>query len=292
LANDPNADRLQLAERQSDGEWRVFTGNEMGSILTWWIWTNWRSANPNVDLSKVYILSSAVSSQIVQTIAEAQGFRHAITLTGFKWMGNLADDLRKQGNQVILAWEESIGFMAGSTLDKDGVSSAAIFAEIANYLYSKGKSLLEKLYEIYFEYGFHLVRSSYWIVPSAGVTKTIFADLRKCYPTEIDHQRVRSTRDLTIGYDNSQPDNKAILPLSTSSEMITFTLDSGSTITLRASGTEPKIKYYIELKTEKGKKAEDLSEIVNELNKFENNVVEALLRPSHYGLINRDKGGH
>lgn len=55
------------------GEWRVFTGNEMGALITWWIWTNWRKANPNADASKVYILNSAVSSQIVKTIADAEG---------------------------------------------------------------------------------------------------------------------------------------------------------------------------------------------------------------------------
>lgn len=122
-----------------------------------------------------------------------------------------------------------------------------------------------------FRYGFHVVRSSYWVVPNADVTKQLFADLRKDqkYPTAIGANPVKHVRDLTtgecknwelvqqfwqfLGYDNSQPDGKAVLPLSTSSEMVTFTLANGSVATLRASGTEPKIKYYIELKTEPGK---------------------------------------
>lgn len=83
----------------------------MGTLLTWWIWKNWRTANPDADLSKVYMLNSAVSSQIVKTIADAEGFCNRTTLTGFKWIGNLAEKLRLAGNQVILAWEESIGFM-------------------------------------------------------------------------------------------------------------------------------------------------------------------------------------
>jgi phosphomannomutase len=261
----------------------------MGTLLTWWTWKNWRAANPNADLSKVYMLNSVVSSQIVKTIADVEGFKNDVTLTGFKWMGNLADRLRSAGNEVILAWEESIGFMPGHTLDKDGVSAVAIFAEIANYLYDKGLSLTDQLFQIYNKYGFHLVRSSYWVVPDTEVTKRLFAELRQSekYPPKVGDQKVKHVRDLTTGFDNAQLNNKAILPLSTSSEMITFTLESGSVITLRASGTEPKIKYYIELKTEPGKQQSDLDDVLQQLANLEKNVVEALLQPKKYGLIAR-----
>ncbi|KIH60392.1 hypothetical protein ANCDUO_09359 [Ancylostoma duodenale] len=138
-----------------------------------------------------------------------------------------------------------------------------MYAEMAAWLQAQGKT---------FRYGFHLVRSSYWFTPSPAVTKELFGSLRKDlkvpsvlaelllteqlfqFPEKIGSQQVKSVRDLTIGYDNSMPDNKPVLPLSTTSEMITFNLASGSVATLRASGTEPKIKYYIELKTAPGKK--------------------------------------
>ncbi|CAI5445952.1 unnamed protein product [Caenorhabditis angaria] len=289
LANDPDADRIQLAEKQSNGEWRVFTGNEMGAIITWWIWTNWRKANPTADPSKVYILNSAVSSQIVKTIADFEGFRNETTLTGFKWMGNRAEELRAEGNQVILAWEESIGYMPGHTMDKDGVSAAAVFAEIATYLRNEGKSLQDQLYSLYNKYGFHLVRSTYWFVPGPEVTKNLFATLRENlkFPEKIGNEPVASVRDLTIGYDNSKPDNKPVLPLSTSSEMVTFFLKNGSITTLRASGTEPKIKYYIELVTAPGKTQNDLDSVIAELDQLENDVVATLLRPQQFGLIPR-----
>ena len=107
-------------------------------------------ANPNADISKVFILNSAVSSQFAKTMAAAEGFKNDTTLTGFKWMGNKADDLRDAGNQVILAWEESIGFMPGHTMDKDGVSSAAVFAEMANWLHHNGgRTMKDQLFEIY-----------------------------------------------------------------------------------------------------------------------------------------------
>lgn len=267
----------------------MFTGNEMGAIITWWIWSNWRKANPTVDASKVYILNSAVSSQIVKTIADAEGFRNETTLTGFKWMGNRAEELRAEGNHVILAWEESIGYMPGHTMDKDGVSAAAIFAEIAAFLHTEGKSLQDQLYALYNRYGFHVVRSTYWFVPAPEVTKELFATLRADlkFPTKIGEADVATVRDLTIGYDNSKPDNKPVLPLSTSSEMVTFFLKNGSITTLRASGTEPKIKYYIELITAPGKTQNDLDSVIAEMDQLEADVVETLLRPKQFGLIPR-----
>lgn len=269
------------------GEWRVFTGNEMGTLLTWWVWKNWRERNPNADLSKTWILNSAVSSQIVYTMSKIEGFQSRVTLTGFKWMGNLACELREKGHEVILAWEESIGFMPGSSLDKDGVIAAAMFAELAAWLKKEGQSLSSQLLTVYKKYGFHLVKSSYYIVPSPTVTKRLFSELRadNNYPKKIGSENVKYVRDLTTGYDNQQPNYKAILPLSTSSEMVTLTLENGSIATLRASGTEPKVKYYIELITEPGK--EDVSSVLDELNKLEKDVIETLLQPAKYNLINR-----
>uniref|UniRef100_A0A1I7ZZH6 Phosphoglucomutase-2 n=1 Tax=Steinernema glaseri TaxID=37863 RepID=A0A1I7ZZH6_9BILA len=290
LANDPDADRIQMAEKDAKtGEWRVFTGNEMGALLTWWVWKNWREANPEADASEVFMLNSAVSSQIVGTVAAAEGFRNDVTLTGFKWMGNMAEELRASGKKVILAWEESIGYMPGHTLDKDGVSAAGMFAEIASFLHSQGLSLTDQLFHLYHKYGFHLVRSSYWMVPSPQVTKELFAELRKDlkFPEKIGDAKVKFVRDLTIGYDNSQPDNKPLLPLSTSSEMVTFTLEGGSIATLRASGTEPKIKYYIELITAPGKEPKDLGNVMAELEQMERDVVATLLQPTKFGLIPR-----
>uniref|UniRef100_F1KTP4 Phosphoglucomutase-2 n=1 Tax=Ascaris suum TaxID=6253 RepID=F1KTP4_ASCSU len=289
LANDPDADRFQLAEKQSDGEWKIFAGNEMGALISWWAWMCWCKENPKGDASNVYILNSAVSSSIVKTMAAKEGFKHEQTLTGFKWMGNKADELRKAGKNVILAWEESIGFMAGHPLDKDGITAAGVFAEMASYLNSQNLTLSKQLFNIYKQYGFHLVRSSYWFVPNPEVTKKLFAKLRKDnkYPTKIGNHDVKYVRDLTTGYDNEQPGNKPILPISTSSDMITFTLASGSLATVRASGTEPKVKYYIELKTAPGKEEKDLTDVVMELSKLEEVVVASLLEPDINGLIAR-----
>uniref|UniRef100_A0A0K0DZU4 Phosphoglucomutase n=1 Tax=Strongyloides stercoralis TaxID=6248 RepID=A0A0K0DZU4_STRER len=289
LANDPDADRIQMSEKQLDGSWYVFTGNEMGAIITWWIWMNYKKKYPKDDYSNIYMLNSAVSSQIARTIAKKEGFKQDVTLTGFKWMGNYAEELKEKGHKVILSWEESIGYMPGHTLDKDGVSSAGIFAEIASYLHRENKKLKDKLYEIYNEYGFHLVKSTYWIVPDPSITKELFGNLRKDmkFPDTIGGVKVKYVRDLTIGYDTEQPGNKPKLPISTSSEMITFTLENCNVITLRASGTEPKIKYYIEMITEPGKTINDLVDVKKEFEMLEKNVVDELLQPTKYGLLPR-----
>ncbi|MFH4975862.1 hypothetical protein AB6A40_002571 [Gnathostoma spinigerum] len=287
LVNDPDADRFQLGEKLPSGEWRVFSGNEMGAIMTWWVWHCWRKDHANDDPSNLFILNSAVSSSIVRTMAAKEGFKCEQTLTGFKWLGNKADELRKEGRNVLLAWEESIGFMPGAALDKDGISAAAIFAEIASYLKSQNMSITKQLFAIYKEYGFHLIRSSYWFTPDPEITKKIFGKLRKEYPKAIGKYPVKYVRDLNVMYDNEQPGNKPVLPESTSSDMITFTLTNGSLATIRASGTEPKIKYYIELKTPPGKEEKDLADVTAELEELEKVVVEVLFEPKLNGLLPR-----
>lgn len=289
LANDPDADRFQLAEKQPKGEWKIFTGNEMGALISWWIWHCWREQNPEKDPSNLYIVSSAVSSSISRTIATKEGFKIELGLTGFKWLGNKSDELRRLGKTVLFSWEESIGFMLGHALDKDGITAAATFAELTSYLYSEQLTLAQQLLNIYSEYGFHLISSSYWFVPNQTTMKNIFAKIRKGskYPQKIGKFDVKYVRDLTIGYDNEQPGNKPILPLSTSSEMITFTLSDGSWATIRASGTEPKIKYYIEFKSPPGKTKKDLADIQKQLAELEQAVIDNLLEPKINGLIAR-----
>uniref|UniRef100_A0A1I7SHH1 Phosphoglucomutase n=1 Tax=Bursaphelenchus xylophilus TaxID=6326 RepID=A0A1I7SHH1_BURXY len=199
LVNDPDADRIQVAEKQEDGSWRAFTGNEMGVILTEWTWRHWSAENPTANFSDVYVLNSAVSSQFAKTMASKEGFKQDVALTGFKWIGNLADKKRKEGKTVILGWEESIGYMPGCTLDKDGVSVAAIFAEIANDLWTKRKTRLsDELFELFKKYGYHVTRNSYWIVPEKSVTAKIFETVSYNPPATINGVKVVDVRDLTV----------------------------------------------------------------------------------------------
>ncbi|XP_074397724.1 phosphopentomutase [Zonotrichia albicollis] len=279
LANDPDADRLAVAEKQESGEWKVFSGNELGALLGWWIFTCWKNNSRDARAIKdVYMLSSTVSSKILRAIALKEGFHFEETLTGFKWMGNRAKQLMDQGKAVLFAFEEAIGYMCcPAVLDKDGVSAAVITAEMASFLATRNLSLSQQLKAVYDEYGFHITKASYFICHDPKVIQQLFDNLRNfdgknTYPKSCGRFKVSGIRDLTTGYDSSQPDQKAILPTSKSSQMITFTFANGGVATMRTSGTEPKIKYYSELCAPPGNSdveqlKKELDELVNALEK-------------------------
>lgn len=257
LANDPDADRLACAERDPrTNQWRVFNGNELGSLLGWWAIQYYKEKNPGADLGKCYVLASTVSSKMLGSMAKIEGFNFEETLTGFKWMGNRSVDLMKSGKEVLFAFEEAIGFMFSSAvLDKDGVSAAAHLATLASFLKVKENlSLSEKLDQLYKKYGYHFSLNSYFLCYEPEKIVRIFEKIRNwegksgAYPPFIldGKYKIKSIRDLTTGTDTAAADGKSSLPSSKSSQMITFTLDNGTVITLRTSGTEPKIKYYSE----------------------------------------------
>ncbi|XP_072352656.1 phosphopentomutase [Scyliorhinus torazame] len=292
LANDPDADRLAVAEKQESGEWKVFSGNELGALLGWWIFTCWKKQHPESScLKKVYMLASTVSSKILRAIALKEGFHFEETLTGFKWMGNKAKELLDKGNTVLFAFEEAIGYMSTEfVLDKDGVSAAAIVAEMASYLATKNTTLSKQLKAIYEEYGYHLSKASYFICHKPETIDRLFQNLRKYngtnqYPNTCGKFEMSDIRDLTTGYDSSQPNKEAVLPTSKSSQMITFTFKNGCVATMRTSGTEPKIKYYVEICAPPG--TGDFEKLKEELNDLVNALVEHFFQPDKNGLTSQ-----
>ncbi|XP_008197604.2 phosphopentomutase [Tribolium castaneum] len=291
IANDPDADRMAAAEKNAKtDEWKVFTGNELGALLGWWCLFCFKTKYPREDLQNTYMLSSTVSSMILRSMSRKEGFNFIETLTGFKWMGNKSYELLKQGKKVIFAFEEAIGFCCGTAvLDKDGVSAAFQLATLTSYLAMQNKSLTDKLEEIYAEYGYHVSLNSYFICHDGEKIKRIFDRMRnlngKAYPSAILNNKYKITtiRDLTTGYDNGQPDNKAILPVSTSSQMITFNFSNGLVCTLRTSGTEPKVKYYTEMCAEPGNTNRE--GVVATLKEMVDAIVEEFLQPVQNELI-------
>ncbi|KAK2918997.1 phosphoglucomutase-2 isoform X1 [Channa argus] len=285
LANDPDADRLAIAEKQESRQWRVFSGNELGALLGWWMFRCWKEQNSDAAaLKNLYMLSSTVSSKILRAIALKEGFHFEETLTGFKWMGNRASDLLAQGKTVLFAFEEAIGYMCSpSVLDKDGVSAASIVGEMISYLGTKNTSLYQQLTTVYNEYGYHISKNSYFICHDQEVIRSLFERLRNyggqkdTYPSECGRFSISAVRDLTTGYDNNQPENKAVLPTSSSSQMITFTFSNGGVATMRTSGTEPKIKYYTELCAAPGNS--DVISLKKELDELVDAIVESFFEP-------------
>ncbi|XP_012141602.1 phosphoglucomutase 2 [Megachile rotundata] len=294
LANDPDADRLACATKMKNGEWYVFSGNELGALLGWWMLHKYQVEHVDTDFSNVYMLASTVSSKILASMAKQDGFNFEETLTGFKWMGNRTIELKNAGKEVLFAFEEAIGFMCGSNvLDKDGINAGLCLAELSTYLETMGLTLHEKLNEIYAQYGYHVCKNSYWICHEPDIIKNIFERLRtysgkpNTYPTDIlkGKYTITGVRDLTTGYDNTKPNNKAVLPVSKSSQMITFIFNNGLVMTLRTSGTEPKIKYYSELCTHSTE--QDIKILKNTLDEMISAIVTEFLQPEINGLLPR-----
>ena len=206
-------------------------------------------------------------------------------------MANKAYELEQNSEiKVLLAYEEAIGFMCGTqVLDKDGISAAIRASELIAFLDNKGLTLVDKLTEIYKEYGYHCNLASYFIVTDSNINDQIFHHLRNVqgtpntYPKILaDKYQISSVRDLTTGYDNSSLDNKALLPMDASSHMITFTFVNGVTATLRTSGTEPKLKYYAEYC---GKPTQtDWKAIKTELDEMVDYISEEFIEASKHGL--------
>jgi phosphoglucomutase len=241
LANDPDADRFAVAEKIA-GRWHQFTGDQIGVLLGYHCFQRMDTVEEGVD----YMLTSTVSSQMLSFIAAEEGFSVAETLTGFKWLGNRTLDLRKAGKRVHFAYEEALGYMFPEVvLDKDGVTTAVNFLKAVS-AWGSPYSMLQQLYE---RYGYFETMNTYWKAAEVTLTKKIFKIIRSHgipYPKSLGNRLVSRWRDLTIGYDSATADHAPELPTS-KDEMITCWLseissDQGIRFTIRASGTEPKIK--------------------------------------------------
>ncbi|XP_062408606.1 glucose 1,6-bisphosphate synthase [Sardina pilchardus] len=292
LATDPDADRLAVAEQCDTCGWKAFTGNELAALLGWWMLYNWKETHSDPsDTEKVYMLATTVSSKILKAFAQMEGFHFEETLPGFKWIGNKIHELEKTGNEVIFSFEESIGFLCGTMVpDKDGVSAAVVVAEMAAYLHTKNLTLNQQLQNIYETYGYHISKTSYVICNDPPTVKRIFTRLRNfegenVYPKSCGGYNIVNVRDVTTGYDSSRPDQKCVLPVTKSSQMVTFTLQNGVVATLRTSGTEPKIKFYTEFCAPPGKS--DTRNLEEELKKVTSALVEEFLEPDKNNLIRR-----
>lgn len=256
LAQDPDADRFGAAQRLADQTWHIFTGDELGTIFAARVLKSYqRSGKP---IERLAMVSSTVSSRILSQMAAEEGFKYQDCLTGFKHIGNTALELERTGNyEIHFGYEEAIGFMFGPLIrDKDGVAAAAVFAIVISQLEEEGMTIYSYLHDIYKRYGYHQTRNGYYVSPDPITTTNIFQRLRsylagqpRTYPRSIADMTITGIRDLTTGYDSTNPpDYRPHLP-SSDGEMITFTARSAIcsiTLTLRASGTEPKIKFYIE----------------------------------------------
>ncbi|KAJ5124350.1 Alpha-D-phosphohexomutase alpha/beta/alpha domain I [Penicillium bovifimosum] len=246
IANDPDADRFAVAEKV-DGNWHTLTGNHVGVLLASHILDGFDAGR---DWSHVAVLTTTVSSGMLGKMAAAKGIHFVETLTGFKWMANVARDLENKGKTVWFAYEEALGYMFPSVCyDKDGITAAAVFLAAEAKWRAQGLTAYAKLQQLFREFGHHETLNNYFRSPDPQLTTKLFQGIRgssALADMQFGRFKILRWRDLTEGYDSSTPDNKPDLPEDPTSQMLTLWLEGGVRFTFRGSGTEPKVKFYIE----------------------------------------------
>ena len=262
IANDPDADRLAVAvpapyfanatlpAGRIPSKYLQLTGNQVGVLLGHYLLTS-----PRPNETKRLVAASIVSSPELGGIAQKLGVRFETTLTGFKWIANRAMELEREENlSFVFGYEEALGYTVGDVVrDKDGISAAVMIAEMAASLRSRGKTLTTELESIARKYGL-------WVSRQVSVTKkgasgsaeirAIMKRLRESHPKEIGPFRVAAVVDVAAGTRvrmDGGATEKIGLP---KSDVVIFELEGQSRVIARPSGTEPKIKYYFDVRGE------------------------------------------
>jgi len=250
MATDPDADRLGIAVKDRKGEFVLLNGNQTGVILIWYILSQYKERKKY--RGNEYIIKTIVTTDLIERIAEGFNVEYFNVLTGFKFFAELIRE-NEGSKKYIGGGEESYGFLPGEYVrDKDAVASCALVAEAAAWSKSKGKSLFELLLDIYVQFGFYkeklinIVRKG---KEGADEIKAMMHGYRTSPPTMINNSRVIKINDYEkqISH-NILTGSKTAIDL-TKSDVLQFLLLDGSKISVRPSGTEPKIKFYFSVNT-------------------------------------------
>jgi phosphomannomutase len=247
LANDPDADRLAVAYRAKDDRYVMLTGNEIGVLLGHHRLTE--DPNPAADRM---VITTIVSSPQLGVIAKELNVRYAETLTGFKWIANTAiANEAANGTKFIFGYEEALGSTTGDIVrDKDGVGAALVMTWLTAQLKADGKTLGDRLDEISKQFGVYVSgqhSATYPGASGAAVIQRIMRGLRQSSPWTIGKTKVLSLRDYEAGTSRT-PDGQSTKLDSPPSNVLSFDLEGGDRIVARPSGTEPKIKYYFDVR--------------------------------------------
>jgi len=257
MATDPDADRLGVAVRDTANNFVLLNGNQTGVLLMWYIIDQMKSKN--MLKGNEYVIKTIVTSDLFDVIAAKNGVNCYNVLTGFKYFASLIKELEPD-EKFIGGGEESYGFLPGDYVrDKDAVGSCALFAEITAYAAHIGKSVYELLIDIYAEYGFfkerlvNIVRKG---KDGAEEINSMMVNFRKNPPSRINKSRIIRINDYKSLESRDLLTGKIEKIDLTPSNVLQFFLEDGSKVSVRPSGTEPKIKFYFSVNSKLADRSE------------------------------------
>ena len=231
LANDPDADRLAVALPDTSG-WKALRGDQIGTLLGWWMIERARMANQKLTGT---FANSIVSSMLLEPIAKAAKLDYENSLTGFKWVSRVEN--------LLFGYEEALGYCVdpNNVSDKDGISAAAIFMELIAELKNRNQTAWEVLDQLALEHGLHVTDQVSMRVTDLDQLATVMTQLRTEAPTQLGNLTVSSIEDLVAGLGNLPMTDAVIIHLAGNAQI------EKARVIIRPSGTEPKIKCYLEV---------------------------------------------
>ena len=253
IGTDPDADRIGIMVRTGDDVYTTITGNQLGVLLLDYIITARRATGTMPENPGT--MSSIVSTGMARAVAEQNGVHFEDTFTGFKFMAErIADWEQAKSYNCIFAFEESYGYMMGDYVrDKDAVTASMMVAEMAAYYHEKGMTLADAMRALYEKYGWFMEKTLNLVMPGLdGLNnmKALMDSLRKSPPKEISGQEVIQLRDYSDGSIYVTGLGKVGATPFSGSNVLYFELADGSSFIVRPSGTEPKIKIYLLVRSE------------------------------------------
>ena len=248
LGSDPDADRVAIQVKDRKGDYVQISGNQTGVLLLDYLIGAKRRAGTLPE--NPVALKSLVTTQLAQVVAEANGVRCYNTFTGFKFMAEKKNQLEAAGQgHVIFSYEESIGYMIGDYVrDKDAVTAALLLTEMTAWYAARGMTLLDALQAIYETYGYYGENTLNLVMPGLegmGKMQAIMAALRQTPPDQIAGTTVCLQRDYQTGTERDTATGETTAMELAGSNVLGYQLADGTTLVVRPSGTEPKIKVYV-----------------------------------------------
>ena len=248
LGSDPDADRVGIMVRNDQGEYITISGNQTGVLLLDYLIGAKKRTGKMPE--KPVALKTIVTTEMARKVAQVNGLQCYDTFTGFKFLAQKKDQLESSGEgKVIMSYEESYGYMLGDYVrDKDAVTASMLLTEMAAWYAAQGQTLFDALEKLYEKYGHYAEKTHNLVMPGLDGLKDmaeLMKDLRENPPAEISGVQVVTRKDYTDGsVVDCATGAKSTMELS-GSNVLRFELADGTTILVRPSGTEPKIKVYI-----------------------------------------------